>query len=217
MAAMYGVFKWRWGQESWFKDKVADTLSLILIYAVLLVSSMLIPLITRPVMVEVKQPNKHYPDASETRFSILGSKRSLEHERTVALKLRVKRSYSFWGIFIVWVVKRFHFQIVVEPLTDGIVLQAFEIQQRTDLTETQTGFSIHLGDYLGRILMRSSRGESEKECVFKIIEDTLHPVTKETIQISPFLTRDNGQAVPHIIAFLIGFKYENHVVHFKRE
>lgn len=68
--AIYLILKFKWGQESWFKDKVSDALSLILMYSAIFVVSILIPLITPPVTIELILPNKHYPEKNETRFSI---------------------------------------------------------------------------------------------------------------------------------------------------
>jgi len=216
LVAIYFIFKFRWGQESWFKDKVSDALSLILMYSAIFIVSILMLLITPPVTIELKLPNKHYPEANETRFSIRRGKPSMEHERTVALRVKVKRRYSAWGRIVAWVIKSFHVKVLIEPLTDGIIIQAVAGQMRRDITETQTGFVINIDEYLSRIMSKSTSGESEKECGFIIVEDTLHRVTDEIIQITPLLLK-RGQAAPGILSLILDFKHDSHIVHFKRE
>jgi hypothetical protein len=215
IAVLYFVMDYYWGTEQWFKDKIKELLFFLGMGIVFFITSMLFHLVTRPVTITISQENSRF-SLQQTNLSIQKRSKTQEHERTVNLSLKVTRKFSFWGFLVAKILKRKDITILVEPVTQGIVLQVRKEALRQDIIATSSGFHIKVGEYLERILSRSSSGEYSKGCEYVILEDNLHPVTSETFQIVPILL-SRGQPAPTWIGLILNFKTDQHTVLFKRE
>lgn len=215
VAVLYFVMDYYWGTEQWFKDKVKELIFFLGMGVAFFITSMLFHLIARPVTISISQENSRF-SLQQTNLSIQKRSKTQEHERTVNLSLNVTRNFSLWGALVTKILKQRNITILVEPVTQGIVLQARKEAQRQDIISTPSGFEIKAGEYLEKILSRSNSGEYSKGCEYVILEDNRHPVTSETFQIVPILL-SGGQPAPAWIGLILNFNTDQHTVLFVRE
>ena len=209
---LYFLIKYWWSGQQWAQDKIKELLFFLGVGVLFFVISLFTSIFARPITVSIHQSNKSY-GTKETNYSISGNRKTQQHERIVDLNLKVMRKYSIWGRLVAKLLKNKNIVVLVEPVTQGIVLQAKKEDQRTDLQTTPTGFQIKLGEYLERILSRSEQGEYSKGCEYLVVEDTLHPVTNETFQVVPILTV-GGKPAPSWVNLILKFSADNHCIRF---
>ena|GEM_PF-5037520 len=204
-----------WGDEQWFKDKVKELSFFISMGFIFLIVSLLTYAISRPILLQIEQTNKHF-GRSETTFSISGTQKTQEHERVVDLTINVVKNVSIWTWLTRKIIEKMDIYILIEPVTPGLVLEAENEAMRTDIVSTPTGFKIKVGEYIARILRRSNSGEHSKGCEYVIQEDRGNVVSSETFQINPVLMSRNKEA-PSWVTLFIRFNSPSHIVHFKWE
>lgn len=204
-----------WGDEQWFKDKVKELSFFLSVGFMFFTVSLGTSLISRPVTIQISQLNKHYNN-EETRFSIVGKRKTQEHERVVDLQITIIKSKSIWGLLVGYILKKMEVSILVEPVTSGIVLEADNESIRQDISETTVGFKINIGPYLENVINRSNIGSQSKGCEYLISENRSDIVSNETFQITPiFLTKD--KIAPLWLTSLVRFENPSHIVFFKWE
>jgi hypothetical protein len=204
-----------WGEEQWFQDKVKELSFFLGVGGLFFLASLGTSLITRPVTIQIQQENKHF-NRNETTFSITGNVKTQEHERIVDLKINIIKSKSIWGWLVCYILKKLDVTVQVEPVTPGIILEADNEYLRTDVTGTEKGFLINIGDYLERILRRSNPSDHMKGCEYVISEDRGNVVSNEKLHITPILLAKDKIA-PYIVTILVRFDNPSHTVHFKWE
>jgi hypothetical protein len=204
-----------WGDEKWFQDKVKELSFFLSVGVMFFLASFGTSLISRPAYIQITQENKHF-SRNETTFSITGRKKTQEHERVVDLKVNVARNKSVWGWLASYILKKMDVSILVAPVTNGIILEADNEFVRKDVTATEKGFFINVGEYIESILIKSSEGVHIKGCEYLIIEDLHNPVSNEILHITPTLF-SKGKEAPSWLNTLIRFENPSHIVNFKWE
>jgi hypothetical protein len=215
LGLFYFLMRVWWGDEQWFIDKVKELSFFISVGFLFLIVSLLTHILSRPIIIDIAQTNKHF-ERPETTFSISGIHKTQEHERVVDLKINVLKNKSIWTWLTAKVIERMDIHILIEPVTSGLVLDAENESIRTDLVATEKGFKIKAGEYISRILKRSNSGEHSKGCEYVIQEDRDNVVSNELFHINPILLAGNREA-PLWLTFFIRLNNYSHIVHFKWE
>jgi hypothetical protein len=204
-----------WSDEGWFTDKSHELLTFLLIGVIFYLISLGFSIITRPICIEITQQNKHYAHPI-TNFSIIGTRKTQEHERIVELTINVTKQNSVWHWIIGRILKKYNLSIMIESVTPGIILEADNEAVRNDITGHPLGFEILAHGYIGQIVQRSNLGTHTKSCEYLIHENPINFVSQETIHIVPILLA-NGNPAPNWLKLFIVFSTPEHVVNFRWE
>lgn len=109
-------------------------------------------LITRPLLVIVKQKNGFF-DRLETNISLSnnGTHKTREKERIVKLEFIAKKSKSSWSNLLSKLFIKYKISLRVKPICNHVLLQPLGWAQRNDIELEENGFKIKYYKFLDNI------------------------------------------------------------------
>lgn len=210
----YFVARKFWGSEAWYSDTMKQMLFFLGTSLLLIIVRIIFIAFTMPVRVKIEQSNKIYQGV-ETNYLIKGRKKTLEEERTVELTISVEKHSSFWGIFVVYLLKKIDYSIVVEGATLGILVQAKDEQRIPWISSTTKGFEIKIGEYIEDLIRNTPQVNVYRVIEYKVVEDENNFAPTERFVIYPKI-KEKG-LVYKCVTLLTRLNVQEHTINFCRE
>lgn len=210
--ALYFIFRF-WSDSTWYQNKEKEILFVVVTY---LFSLMLgwFTWILRPIKIEVKQTNQLGSGIDQTLIvQVNGESKTDQNLKTVKLELVINRKISIWWWLLMLRLKKQDVQLVVAPVPHGMLLQAHDRFQISEVTSTENGFNIDLSDFLIQLRNQIGKLSIEKTYLYSVTEheDITIPSNMSSV-VQPMLTV-NGKPIK-LLHLLIDFDTNQHEIKF---
>lgn len=211
--ALYFIFSFFWRDSSWYQNKQKEIIFVVVTYILYLIVGWFTWLL-RPIIIEVKQTNSLGSGINQTLIlQADGEIKTDQKLRTVKLELKVSRKGSIWWWFLMRSLNGKELYLEIEPVPDGMLLQANERFQIQELESTDTGFKIDLAKLLIQLRSQVGKLSIEKTYLYSVTEhpDITIPSNLSSI-IQPKLMLKNKPI--KLLRLFIDFKTSQHEIKF---
>jgi heme/copper-type cytochrome/quinol oxidase subunit 2 len=210
--ALYFIFRF-WSGSTWYQNKEKEIIFVVVTYILYLIVGWFTWLL-RPIIIEVKQTNSLGSGINQTLIlQVDGETKTDQSLKTVKLELKVSRRGSIWWWLLMKLLSGKELCLEVEPVPDGMLLQANERFQTQELESTANGFKIDLTKLFNQLHNQVGKLSIEKTYLYSVTE---HPditiPSNLTSVVQPKLTLKSKPI--KLLRLFIDFKTSQHEIKF---
>lgn len=215
LSIFYFVARYFWGNEQWYQDKTKEMVFFLLVSILIIIIGLLFNSFGSPIILHIKQLNKKF-EGTQTNFSIKGSRKTIQDERIVKVRIQLNRKYSVWGNFVVFLLKNIDYRITIKPDRFGVKLQLVNDLNfnNTIISSTVEGIEFDVAEYIESTLNVNSQCEVFQDFEYIVIEDTSNFSAGGMFVVAPKLTCRGIKS--RILQVFIVSKVEQHIINFVR-
>jgi len=210
--ALYFIFRF-WNDSTWYQNKEKEIVFIVVTYLLYLLVGWFTWLL-RPIKIEVKQTNSLGNGIDQTLIlQVDGTTKTDQSLKTVKLELKISRRGSIWWRLLMRIIKGKKLCLEVDPVPEGMFLQAKEHFQIQEVTSTYSGFEIDLTQLMNQLYNQIGKLSIDKTYLYFVTEhqDITIPSNLSSV-VQPKLTL-NSKPIKFLHLF-IDFKTSQHEIKF---
>ncbi|MEM4996344.1 hypothetical protein WKH56_27565 [Priestia sp. SB1] len=209
---LYFIFHF-WNDSTWYQNKEKEIAFIVATYLLSLLVGWFAWLL-RPIKIEIKQTNNVGSDISQTIIlNQHGETKTDQSLRTIKLEVKISRRRSIWWWLLIKWIKARKLAIEVEPVPSGMLLQANERFQVSEIESSNYGFKIELSTLLVQLYNQPGTFSIGKTYLYSVTEheDITIPSNLSSI-VSPYISI-NSKPIK-LLNLLINHKVVEHEIKF---